>query len=82
MIRSYTSSTQECGVVLKLKRFSHLSSRSFGLDFPIALSLSDQSFRLGSPIVLKALDESKTHLFLSSFFKYISGLKILFNVKL
>ena len=27
-------------------------------------------------------DESKTHIFVSSFFKYISGLEVLFNVKL
>ena len=27
-------------------------------------------------------DESKTHIFLSPFFKYILGLEVLFNVKL
>ena len=37
MIRSHISSTQECGVVLKLEMFSHLSSRSFGLCSPIRL---------------------------------------------
>ena len=31
MIRSHIGSTQECGVVLKLERFSHLSGLSFGL---------------------------------------------------
>ena len=42
MIQSHISSTQKCGVILKLERFSHLSGRSFGLSFPIgfeALSL-------------------------------------------
>ena len=29
----------------------------------------------------RATDESKTHIFLSPFFKYISGLKVQFNVK-
>ena len=28
---------QECGVLLKLEMFSHLSSRSFGLGSPIGL---------------------------------------------
>ena len=37
MIRSHIDSTQECGVVLKLKRFSRLSSQSFGFDYPIGL---------------------------------------------
>ena len=37
MIRSHIGSTLECGVVLKLKRFSNLSSRSFGLGSPIRL---------------------------------------------
>ena len=37
MIRSHISSTQGCGVVLKLERFSYLSSRSFGLGSPIGL---------------------------------------------
>ena len=32
MIRSHIDFTQECGVVLKLERFSYLSGRSFGLD--------------------------------------------------
>ena len=37
MIRSHIGSIQECGVVLKLERFSHLLDRSFGLDSPIGL---------------------------------------------
>ena len=32
-----TDSTQECGVILKIERFSHLSNRSFGLNSPIEL---------------------------------------------
>ena len=42
IIRSHINSTQECGMVFKLKRFAHLSDQSFGLDSPIgfeALSL-------------------------------------------
>ena len=36
-----------------------------------------------SNVIVKAhLDESKTYIFLSPFFKYISGLKVLFNIKL
>ena len=31
---------------------------------------------------LETVDESKTHIFLSPFFKYILGLKVQFNVKL
>ena len=37
MIRSHIGSTQECGVILKLERFSNLSNRFFGLDSPIGL---------------------------------------------
>ena len=37
MILSHIGSTQECGVVLKLERFSHLSGRSFRLGSPIGL---------------------------------------------
>ena len=37
MIQSHIGSTQECGVVLKLERFSHLSGRFFGLGSPIRL---------------------------------------------
>ena len=36
MIRSHIGSTQECGVVLKFERFSHLSDRSFRLGFSIS----------------------------------------------
>ena len=35
MIRSYIGSTQECGIVLKIERFSHLSGQYFGLGSPI-----------------------------------------------
>ena len=35
MIRFHIGSTQECGVVLKLERFSHLSGWSFRLGFSI-----------------------------------------------
>ena len=52
MIRSNINSTQECGVVLKLKRFSHLSGRSFGLGslsmleaLSLVLSLRDGTWR-------------------------------------
>ena len=31
VIRSYIGSTQKCGVILKVEKSSHLSSRSFGL---------------------------------------------------
>ena len=42
MIRSHIGFTQECGVVLKLERFFHLLSRSFGLSSQIGLeALSD-----------------------------------------
>ena len=44
MIQSHIGYTQECGVVLKLERFSHLSNRSFELGYPIgleSLSLND-----------------------------------------
>ena len=37
MIRSHIGSTQECEVVLKLERFSHLSGWSFGLGSSIGL---------------------------------------------
>ena len=37
MIRSHISSTQECGVVLKFERFSHLLGPSFGVGSPIRL---------------------------------------------
>ena len=37
MIQSHIASTRTYGVVLKLKRFSHLSGRSFGLSFSIEL---------------------------------------------
>ena len=37
MIRSHISSIQECGVILKLERFSHLSDWSFGLSYSIGL---------------------------------------------
>ena len=37
MIRSHIGSTKECGVVLKLERFSHLSGQSFGLGSLIGL---------------------------------------------
>ena len=37
MIRSHIGSIQECGVVLKLKRFFHLSGRSFWLGSSIGL---------------------------------------------
>ena len=37
MIRSQISFTQECGVVLKLEIFSHLSGRSFEFGSPIEL---------------------------------------------
>ena len=39
MIRSYIGSTQECGVVLNLERFSHLLGWSFGLGSPIGLEV-------------------------------------------
>ena len=35
MIHSQIGSTRDCGMILKLEKFSHLSSRSFGLSFPI-----------------------------------------------
>ena len=35
MIRSHIDSTQECGVVLKLEKFSPISYRSFGLGSSI-----------------------------------------------
>ena len=37
MIRSHIGSTQECGVVLKLERFSRLLGQSFGLGSSIGL---------------------------------------------
>ena len=37
MIRSYIDSTWGCEVVLKLERFSYLSSQSFDVGFPIRL---------------------------------------------
>ena len=37
MIRSHIGSTQECGVVLKLQSFSHLSGQSLRLGFWIGL---------------------------------------------
>ena len=37
VIRSHIGSTKECGMVLKLERFSNLSGRSFGLGSPIGL---------------------------------------------
>ena len=44
MIRSHIDSTQECGVVLKLKRLFRLSSRSFGLGSPIGLEALSHPF--------------------------------------
>ena len=37
VIQSHIDSTQDCRVVLKLDRFSHLSSRSFRLGSQIGL---------------------------------------------
>ena len=37
MIRSHIGSTQECGVVFKLERFSHLLGRPFGMGSLIGL---------------------------------------------
>ena len=37
MILSHIGFTQECGMVLKLKRFSYLSGQSFGFGSPIRL---------------------------------------------
>ena len=37
MIRSYINSIRNCGMVLKLERFSHLSGRPFALGSPIGL---------------------------------------------
>ena len=37
MIRSQVGSTRDCGVILKLERFSHLSVWSFGLGSFIGL---------------------------------------------
>ena len=47
MIQSHIGSTQECGVVLKLERFSHLSGRSFGLGSPIKLEVLSTTYGLG-----------------------------------
>ena len=47
MIRSYIGSTQKCGVVLKLERFSHLSARSFGLGSSIRLEALSLVLSLG-----------------------------------
>ena len=49
MIRSHIGSTQECGVVIKLERISHLLGWSFGLGSPIGLE--DISFTPGPPLV-------------------------------
>ena len=46
MIRSHIGSTQKCGVVLKIKRFSHLASESFGLGSPIGLEVLSSVFSL------------------------------------
>ena len=48
MIRSHISSTQECGVILKLERFSHLSGQSFGLGSLIGLEAISLVFSLGA----------------------------------
>ena len=45
MIRSHIGSIQECGMVLKLERFSHLSGRSFGLGSPIELEILSETFK-------------------------------------
>ena len=37
IIRSHIGSIQECGVLLKLERFSHLLGQSFVLGSPIGL---------------------------------------------
>ena len=47
MIRSHIGSTQECGVVLKLERFSHLLGRSFGLSSPIEFEVLSTTYGLG-----------------------------------
>ena len=46
-------------------------------------TLMDQSAHAQpKPQAQLVIDESKTHLFLSQFFEYISGLKVQFNAKL
>ena len=37
LIRSYISSTRNCGVVVKLERFSHLAGQSFRFGSSISL---------------------------------------------
>ena len=37
IIQSHIGSTQECEVILKLEKFSHLSGWSFGLGYLIGL---------------------------------------------
>ena len=49
MIRSHIGFTQECGVVFKLERFSHLSNRSFALGSPIRFGYLSET----KPISLK-----------------------------
>ena len=53
MIQSHIGSKRNCGVVLKLKRFSHLLNQSFEFGSPIGLGyLLNRSFEFGSPIRL------------------------------
>ena len=46
MIRSHIGSTQECGMILKLERLSHILGRSFGFGSPIGLEALSLVFSL------------------------------------
>ena len=52
----------------------------FALTTFIGSSVTKQLLKILVPLLVS--DESKTHIFLSPFFKYIYGLKVQFNAKL
>ena len=61
---------------------SHQSDQTLMYEFQIIKFVSRILFNLIFILCLFVVDESKTHLFLSPLFKYISSLKSQFNVKL
>ena len=76
------------GVGAFAKRWPHSIGLTYNLSTGLSGSLAPWTsgiVRLGGCLAYSGgptiVDESKTHLFLSPFFKYISGLKVHFNAK-
>ena len=62
MIRFHIDSTQECGVVFKLERFSHISGQSFKFGSLIGFeALSPPSNEFHSTLEEKKKKKEKNH---------------------